>query len=69
MVENSGVEELEKELAFLRREIELYKNPDALGIDLYYSAKYWRDRCLKAENNLDAVKCMYADFRNRQAKK
>jgi len=58
---------LETEIAFLKRELEEYRNPDILfGMDKYHSAKYWRDRCLKAENNLDALKVMYADFRNKK---
>lgn len=66
MAENRGIDELQKELAQVKKELEQYQQPDALGNDLYYSAKYWRDRCLRAENQLDVLKVICEDNGTRQ---
>lgn len=66
MDENSSLVKLETEIAYLKRELELYKNPDAIDGDLYYSAKYWRDRCLKSENELNCLRVKNDDIGNRK---
>lgn len=64
----SRIDELERELAFAKRELEIHQTGDILSnADVYHSAKYWRDRCLWAENNLNAINVKYADLRNRKA--
>lgn len=68
MDEISRVEELEKELAHAQHELELYKNPDVFLFDKYDSAPYWRERCLRAENELGVLKVIHADLRNQQAR-
>ena len=63
------IAELETELAFTKRQLEKYENPSILLGDVYSSAPYWRERCLKAENELNVLRCIYADSRNREASK
>ena len=69
MAENSRIEKLQEELDNVKRELAQYQQPDALENDLYYSAKYWRDRCLKAETQLDVLKIINEDIGNRQRAK